>query len=119
MKIALPVEQKEEVEVATSFGRSNDFFIYDTEMKDSMFIENKAKYSKGGAGIIAAQTIVDNHIDVLLTPQCGENAAELLEKAGIKIYKTESVNIQENIDNFINKKLSLLENIHAGFHNHE
>lgn len=120
MKIGIPVEKKDEsTQVAKSFGRSSDFFIYNTKTKDSMFIENQAKNSRGGAGITAAQTIVDNDIEILLTPQCGENAAEVLEKADIKIYKTEGVDLQENISKFINKKLTLLEDIHSGYHNHE
>lgn len=120
MKIAVPIEEtKERAEVSKSFGRSSGLFIYDTETKETLVIENEAKHSKGGAGIKAAQAIVDNHADVLLTPQCGENAAEVLEAANIKLYKTEGSNLLENIDNFVNGKLVLLEEIHAGLHGHE
>ena len=40
------------------------------------------------------------------------------KEAGLKIYKTISMSVQENIDAFAEGKLALLENIHSGFHNH-
>jgi predicted Fe-Mo cluster-binding NifX family protein len=54
----------------------------------------------------------------MLTPRCGENAAEVLNAADIKIYKTNGSSIRDNIDAFIAGKLVILDEIHAGFHNH-
>ena len=120
MRVAIPVDKKDNVtKVATSFGRASHFVIYDIESKESSLIENKAKESKGGAGIVAAQTIVDNKVEALLTPQCGENAAEVIKAADVKIYKTEGTDLEGNIANFTNDKLSPLDEIHAGFHGQE
>lgn len=120
MRIAIPVDKNDKnAKIYTTLGRAPYFLIYDIESKKSSFIENRAKESKGGAGIVAAQTIVDNKVEALLTPQCGENAAEAIEAADIRIYKTESDDLEENIENFTNDKLSLLGEIHAGFHGHE
>lgn len=119
MRIAIPADKKDiGTNVCTSFGRTPYFFIYDTETKESLFIDNSAAASTGGAGIKAAQTIVDNKVNALLTPRCGENAAEVLNAADIKIYKTTSASVKDNIDAFVDGKLSLLEEIHAGFHGH-
>lgn len=119
MKIAMPVDDKtKETSVCQSFGRTPYFLIYDTETKDSVFLDNSAAASQGGAGIKAAQTIVDNKVSALLTPRCGENAAEVIKAADIKIYKTLNASVKENINAFIDGKLSLLKEIHAGFHNH-
>lgn len=119
MKIAIPVDEKNNgTNVCVSFGRAPYFLVYDTETKDSQFIENTAASSTGGAGIKAAQTIVDNKGDVLLTPRCGENAADVIKAAGIKIFKTVDGAAKKNIDAFIDGKLSLLDEIHAGFHGH-
>ncbi len=117
MKIAIPVEDKKlETSVCQSFGRALYFLIYDTETKESIIIDNSATASQGGAGIKAAQTIIDNKVSVLLTPRCGENAAEVLNAAGIKIYKTRDASAMDNINAFIEGQLSLLEEIHPGFH---
>lgn len=120
MKIAMPVDDKTmETAVCKSFGRTPYFLIYDTETKESIFLDNHAAFSQGGAGIKAAQTLVDNKVSAVLTPRCGENAAEVIKAANIKIYKTVNDSIKANIDAFNREKLSLLTDIHAGFHNHK
>ncbi len=119
MKIVIPVDEKTlESKVCVSFGRTPYFLIYDVETKESIFIDNSAAASTGGAGIKAAQIIVDNKADVLLTPRLGENAAEVLKPAEIKIYKTITASAKDNIDTFIAGKLTLLDEFHAGFHGH-
>ena len=119
MKIAIPVDEKDMgTNVCVSFGRTPYFLIYDTETKESTFIDNGAVASAGGAGIKAAQTLVDNKVNVLLTPRCGENASDVLGVADIKIYKSNSISAKGNIDTFIAGKLPLLDEIHAGFHGH-
>jgi len=119
MKIAIPVDEKTlESSVCASFGRTPYFLIYDTETKESVFIDNSAAASTGGAGIKAAQTIVDNKAGALLTPRCGQNAADVIKSADIKIFKTTSASVKDNIAAYIDGKLPLLEEIHAGFHGH-
>ena len=119
MKIAIPVDEKTlDSNVCVSFGRTPYFLIYDTETKESVFIDNSAAASTGGAGIKAAQTIVDNKADALLTPRCGQNAADVIKSADIKLFKTISASVKDNIAAFIDGELSLLDEIHAGFHGH-
>ncbi len=119
MKIAIPVDEKSlESNVCVSFGRAPYFLIYDAKTKESVFLENRAAASTGGAGIKAAQEIVDSKADVLLTPRCGENAANVLKAAGIEIYKTADGSVEQNIDAFVAGKLLQLNEIHAGFHGH-
>ncbi|HBH13173.1 MAG: Dinitrogenase iron-molybdenum cofactor family protein [Clostridiales bacterium 38_11] len=120
MKIAMPVDDKiMESSVCITFGRTPYFLIYDTETKESVFIDNSAAASQGGAGIKAAQTVVDNQVGALLTPRCGENAAKVINAANVKIYKTINDSIKDNIAAFEEGKLLLLDEIHAGFHRHE
>ena len=119
MKIAMPVFNKSlDSGIAESFGRTPYFLIYDIEANTCAFFDNTAIASQGGAGIKAAQAVVDSGAAAVVVPKCGENAANVLKEAGLKIYKTVSKSVQENIDAFAEGKLSLLENIHAGFHNH-
>lgn len=119
MKIAIPVNDKSmAASVCDSFGRTPYYLFYDTASKESTFLDNSAAASQGGAGIKAAQTVVDNKADALITPRCGENAAEVLKAAHIKLYKTLNDSIQDNIDALNEGKLSLLTDIHAGFHGH-
>ncbi|MGI6361558.1 MAG: NifB/NifX family molybdenum-iron cluster-binding protein [Bacillota bacterium] len=117
MKIAIPVEKNIlESKVCETFGRAPYFLIYNSETKECTFIDNNAKASTGGAGVKAAQTIADNKVNVLLVPQCGKNACDILKSADVKIYKTTSDLAKDSIDDFLDGKSSLLDEIHGGFH---
>ncbi len=119
MKIAIPVNDKSlESGICQSFGRAPYFLIYDLESKESDFLENSAAISQGGAGVKAAQLIVDSEASALLTPRCGDNAADILKIANVKLYKTMNESISDNIKAFGENKLSILKDIHAGRHNH-
>ena len=119
MKIAIPVDEKDiRSKVCVSFGRTPYFLFYDTQTKEIVFLDNSAVVSPGGAGIKAAQAIVDNKVNALLTPRCGQNAADVLKAVDIKIFKTSNASVKENIEDYLAGKLYLLEEIHAGFHGH-
>lgn len=117
MKIAIPIDNKNlESSVCQSFGRTPYFLFYDTDTKESYFSENDAATSQGGAGIKAAQTIIDNGAKAIITPRCGGNAEEVLRKSGIVIYKSIPGTAKQNIDAFIVEQLELLIDFHPGFH---
>lgn len=119
MKIAIPVNGITVKEgVCPSFGRAPYFLIHDTDSKENNFVENTAAASQGGAGIKAAQFVVDNEADILLTPRCGENAAEVLIAGNIKLYKTINESVEDNIKAFNDGELKILDDLHAGFHGH-
>ena len=115
MIIAIPVEDNE-VEICPSFGRTPLFYFYDTETKTGEFVENEAMNAPGGAGIKAAQTVIDAKAEVVLVPRCGENAAKVLEAAGVKLYESVGLSIEDNIQAFLEQKLNIVTDIHPGFH---
>ena len=117
MKIVVPVEEnKLESNVFFSFGRASYFLIYDTETQESRFLPNAGAASQGGAGIKAAQAVVDSGAAALLTPRCGENAAAVLKAANVKLYRTTDGSAMDNVTAFLTKKLPPLGEVHAGFH---
>lgn len=117
MKIAIPVDkQSRDSDVSASFGRSAYFLLYDSESKQGQFLRNSAAESAGGAGIKAAQIIVDSGAQVLLAPRCGKNAADVIIAAEIPIYKTIHKTVDENIKAFLADELETLDEIHAGYH---
>jgi predicted Fe-Mo cluster-binding NifX family protein len=101
-----------------SFGRTPYFLIFDTDTKESRFLDNSAAASQGGAGIKAAQMIADQGVAAVLTPRCGDNAAQVFQAAGIKLYRTRNDVISDNIDALMNGALPELTDIHPGLHNH-
>lgn len=117
MKVAIPVELEKET-VCPSFGRTPCYLLYNTENKEKEYLDNSAVMNEGGAGIKAAQILVDHNVDTLLTPRCGENAFKVLSAGAIKVYKIKTSSVQEALDDLLNGKLTALTDIHPGFHNH-
>ena len=115
MKIIIPLDENQK-DVCVSFGRTPLFLLYDTETKEKECLVNPAAEAEGGAGILAAQFVVDHKAQVLITVRCGENAAEVLKAAGIKICKSAAVDAMENVALYEEGKLEELTRFHAGFH---
>lgn len=82
------------------FGRCEYFQIYDTESKEVKILENEGQNASGGAGIIASNQLVDEKVDVIITGNFGPNAFEIIEKAGVKAYKCESISITSVIEKY-------------------
>lgn len=119
MKIILPLESRSlDVPVCPSFGRTPLFVLFDTEKDNEEFLDNGAAASQGGAGIKAAQMIVDQGAVAVITYRLGQNAADVLTAANVEIYKAQDGTVKDNIESFKDGKLSLLTEIHPGFHNH-
>ncbi|NLL51341.1 MAG: dinitrogenase iron-molybdenum cofactor biosynthesis protein [Peptococcaceae bacterium] len=119
MKITLPVDKKsKDANISSNLGRAPYFLFYDTETEEYNFMDNSAASSQGGAGIKAAQNILDNGAEAIIAPRCGQNAANVFMTAGIKIYKNISNSISENIAALKEGKLTPLDDIHPGFHQH-
>jgi len=86
MKIAISATGPTlDAEVDPRFGRCQCFVIANPETIEFEVIDNSSAMAAGGAGISAAQMIVDKGVDAVLTGNCGPNAYEVLSAAGIKV----------------------------------
>lgn len=119
MKLIIPVESKSlDAPVCPSFGRTPLYVSFDTEHASHEFLDNSAAASQGGAGIKAAQMLVDHGATAVITYRCGDNAEKVLSAADIKLYKAQDGSVSEQIEKFKSGELALLSEIHPGFHNH-
>jgi predicted Fe-Mo cluster-binding NifX family protein len=66
------------------FGRCQYFVIVDPDTMDFEAMQNESAMASGGAGIQAAQTIVNVGINAVITGNVGPNAFEVLSAAGIE-----------------------------------
>lgn len=66
------------------FGRARYFLLVDSDTLEVEAIENTP--SAHGAGVQAAQTMVDQGVDVVLTGNVGPNAFQGLTAAGVRTY---------------------------------
>lgn len=67
------------------FGRAAYFVIVDSESMTFEAIPNTAVGAMSGAGIQAAQNIVEKGVNVLITGNVGPNAFQALASAGVRI----------------------------------
>jgi predicted Fe-Mo cluster-binding NifX family protein len=99
MKIAVSSTGREiENLLDPRFGRCNYFVVYDTDNGSIKPIENKGQISSGGAGIAAAQQVIDECINTLITGNLGPNAFDLLKAASIKVYSCKDIKVKEAIE---------------------
>jgi len=68
------------------FGRASYFLIVDTDTMDVLAVPNTAQAAGQGAGIRAAQIILDKGAEAVLTGIVGPNAFNALRAANIRIY---------------------------------
>ena len=73
-----------DAQVDSVFGRARYFLLVDSETLEVDAIENVP--SAHGAGVQAAQTMVDKAVGAVLTGNVGPNAFQGLSAAGIQIY---------------------------------
>ncbi|MBU7005838.1 NifB/NifX family molybdenum-iron cluster-binding protein [Phosphitispora fastidiosa] len=107
MKIVISTEGKElDARVDPRFGRCEWFISVDSESMDFDCTANSAVNSSQGAGIQAAQFVVDNQAEALITGHVGPNAFEVLEASGIKIYDGTGLNAKQAIEELNSGKLS-------------
>lgn len=116
MILALPVDEAvKETKLCISFGRAPFYMFYNLETDEVKFRDNLAKDAEGGAGIKAAQTIIDNDAKVLITANCGRNAIDVFE-GGVEVYKGTEDTALKNIEAYKKGRLKKLEEIAAGRH---
>ncbi|RJS73625.1 MAG: dinitrogenase iron-molybdenum cofactor biosynthesis protein [Candidatus Syntrophoarchaeum sp. WYZ-LMO15] len=74
-----------DAEVDPRFGRCGYFVIVDPDTMAFEAVPNESVGAASGAGIQAAQTIVNKGVDVLISGNIGPNAFQTLSAAGVKV----------------------------------
>ena len=86
MKIAIPSMDKTlESIVSDSLGRSPFIIIYNDETGKYDYFENVGFKIKDGSGLKAAELIIQNNADVLLTREIGHKTYSVLMKENVEI----------------------------------
>lgn len=110
MRILMPVgDSNLEGDLDESLGRCQYFLLYDTETEEEQYIDNGARTSQGGAGVLAGQLIVDSGCEALITKRCGLKAGQVLDGAGLAVYEAGDLTIRGNIEAFKRGDLEILK----------
>jgi predicted Fe-Mo cluster-binding NifX family protein len=107
MKIAISSNGKDlDNNIDLRFGRAFGFIVYDLETNEFNFIDNIQNLEASqGAGIQAAQTIVNQEVQALITGHCGPKAFKVLSAAEIEIYIGAQGSVKDVIEEFKDNKL--------------
>jgi len=82
------------------FGRCEYFILYNSELNTFKAIKNDAKNLEEGAGIDAAQVVMDLNVDVLLTGRLGPKARRKIEDSDIKVHFVEGETVADVVEEY-------------------
>jgi predicted Fe-Mo cluster-binding NifX family protein len=106
MKIAVTSNQEGlDQAVEERFGRCAIIAIFDTDTEALSFVPNLAKDASSGAGVKAAQQLMDLDVDLLITGKVGPGALEVLNEGDIKVESWTAGTVREAIERFGGKRL--------------
>jgi predicted Fe-Mo cluster-binding NifX family protein len=104
MKICVSAEEPElHSLIAEEFGHSNFFVIYDTTNGNWEAFPNKATEAGVGAGIVAAEQVIDLGAEVVLTGFVGPHGEKKLQSADVRIVMDEDGTVWSSIQRYIKK----------------
>lgn len=113
MKIAIPLDENKK-DVCIVLSRAPYFLFWDGDREQ--ILENPAAQANSGAGVQAAQFLMDSGMTVLITVRCGQNAADVFQAAGVRIYKSVNKTAADDLAALKAGKLEELTHFHGGFH---
>lgn len=109
MKIAISASgNTKESPFNPRFGRCDYFAFYDTDAEAWESFSNPAAGGRGGAGPQAAQFIVNQGVEVVISGRYGPNAFTALDTAGVTAYITTAETVVEAQEQFMAGNLELI-----------
>jgi len=88
------------------FGRCQYLTIVDTDSMDFEAIANSAASAAGGAGISAAQLVVQKGAEAVLTGRCGPNASQVFQASGVPVIMGVGGTVGEAVERYKKGELS-------------
>jgi predicted Fe-Mo cluster-binding NifX family protein len=102
------------------FGRCPSFIFVDTDSLAYEVMANPATSASGGAGVRAAQFVVEQDAQAVLTGNIGPNAVEVLQAAGIPVYLHSEATVRVAVEALMAGQLAVAKGAnveaHAGMH---
>jgi predicted Fe-Mo cluster-binding NifX family protein len=110
--------QGENLDAPTSpvFGRCPTFVFVDSDMLEFEAMPNPAMSQGGGAGIQAAQFVVNNGAEAVLTGNLGPNAFNVLQAAGVPGYLVQAGTVQQAVEAFRSGDLQPMRGANVAAH---
>lgn len=112
MKIAVTCSGKKlEDKLDQRFGRAPYFLLVDSDTMKYTVIDESSDKPTGGAGIAAAQNLLDKGVETVITGQLGPNAFRVLQAAGLDLYQGIPVSAEDSIRAWKENKLERITTV--------
>ena len=99
------------------FGRAKQFIIVNTETNAASILENTQNMNAAqGAGIQAAQNVVNAGATAVVTGNCGPKAFQVLQAAGVKVYHTKQPSVGAALKAFLAGELEEADSANVEAH---
>lgn len=110
MRIVIPANGAD-LDAPTSpvFGRCQTFILVDPATLEFETLPNPALSASGGAGVQAAQTVLQRGVKAIIAPSLGPNAFRVIEAANVPAYHLQGATVREVIHAFNAGQLPRLE----------
>lgn len=97
-----------ESSVERRFGRCEKFIQVDTDSSKWQVFDNPGASQSGGAGVAAAQFVIDQKADVIVSGDFGPNAANAFKSAGIKmrLFAEDTTSVQMAVEHLASNHLA-------------
>jgi predicted Fe-Mo cluster-binding NifX family protein len=82
------------------FGRCKYYVFVNTENMESEVVANPATRAQGGAGIKAAEFVVDKGAEAVITGGVGPNALRVFQEAGKPVYISSEGTVRKAVELF-------------------
>ena len=110
MKVAISVATADtNANLHPRFGRAVAFVLVDTDTDTREVLPNPAQNASGGAGVMAAEFLVKQNVDAVISQAVGPKAAGVLRSAKITMYQAKSGTADTLIAQLLQGNLALLE----------
>jgi len=103
MKLIISAQNSSlESQVDRRFGRCAWLILFDTDTNQWEAFQNPGASQSGGAGVAAAQFVVDKKADVVLSGDFGPNASRAFQaaKIGMQRFTDSTTTVQEAVNQF-------------------
>ncbi|MFP4588664.1 MAG: NifB/NifX family molybdenum-iron cluster-binding protein [Candidatus Bipolaricaulota bacterium] len=91
------------------FGRCPYFVIWKSDSDQLQVIDNSSSNAASGAGVQAAQTVIERGADAVITGNVGPNAFRALDSASIPVYTGAEGTVEQALSDWQEEKLQKAE----------
>lgn len=101
MHIVIPANGADlDAPVSPIFGRCQTFIFVDPETLDFEALPNPALSASGGAGVQAAQIVLQHGVGAVIAPSLGPNAFRVIQAADVPAYQQQGATVREVVAAF-------------------